>query len=61
MNEIKQARTEAGLTQKEVAELLNIPQKSYENWEQGRYKPPVYTKNLIIEKLHQIAKKKAGK
>ena len=36
---LKQLRKEVGLTQKQVAEHLNISQPAYANWEKGIKKP----------------------
>lgn len=53
---IKEARQKAGLTQKEMAEMLEIPKRTIEDWERGASKPPEYVEKLIIEKLYSIAK-----
>lgn len=55
---IKQARKNAGITQKQMSELLNIPQRTIEDWETGKRTPPVYVKTLVIEKLKLIEKDK---
>lgn len=47
---LKKARVEAGLTQKQVAETLNILQPQYARWENGSRKP----KEETIEKLANI-------
>ena len=39
---LKNARKDAGLTQKQVAEVLNVVESCYANWEQGRTEPNVY-------------------
>lgn len=36
---LKELRTEAGLTQKEIAEKIHVGQNSYSNWENGNRKP----------------------
>lgn len=36
---LKELRTEAGLTQKEIAEQIDVGQNSYSNWENGNRKP----------------------
>ena len=38
---LKSARKDAGLTQKQVAESLNVVESCYANWEQGRTEPNV--------------------
>ncbi|WP_449449175.1 helix-turn-helix domain-containing protein [Streptococcus suis] len=45
---LKELRKEKGLTQKEIAQLLNIKQNSYSNWETGK-------KNPSQENLSQLA------
>ena len=45
---IKQARIEAGYTQKEVAEITEIPQSSIAKYETGKLEPD-------IEKLGKLA------
>lgn len=44
---IKNLRKKTGLTQARFAELLNIPKRSIENWEEGKNKPPEYLVKLI--------------
>lgn len=56
MNNLKEARLAANLTQKEVSNLLEIPQRTWENWDAGRTKPPAYVEKLIIEKLEALKK-----
>jgi DNA-binding transcriptional regulator YiaG len=51
---IKQARKNAGITQKQMSELLNIPQRTIEDWERGVRTPPAYVEKLIIEELKRI-------
>lgn len=57
MNKIKEARIAAGLTQKEVCELLGIPPRTLQDWEAGRRNPPAWAEALVLEKL--IAAKEA--
>lgn len=51
---IREARIAAGLTQRKMSELLEIPQRTIEQWEAGTRKPPIYVEKLIIEKLNRI-------
>lgn len=55
---IKEARTKAGLTQKEVSDLLGIPLRTIENWESGQRKCPDYVERLVIDKLIELGKEK---
>ncbi len=38
---LKDLREEKGLSQKQVAELLQLPISTYANWEQGRREPSI--------------------
>ena len=58
MNRIKAAREAAGLTQAEVFEVLRIPMRTLQDWENDRRTPPEWAELLIIEKLEQIKEKK---
>lgn len=58
MNKIKAARIAAGLTQAEVYELLRIPLRTLQDWENDRRKTPEWAERLIIEKLEQIKEEK---
>lgn len=44
---IKELRNKAGLTQKAFAQLLNIPQRTIEDWEGGRRQPSDYLLKFI--------------
>ena len=58
MNKIKAAREAAGLTQSEVYEVLRIPMRTLQDWENDRRTPPEWAERLITEKLEQIKEKK---
>ena len=47
---IKKARLQAGLTQKETAEKLGIAQQQYARWETGKFAP----KDETLEKLAHL-------
>lgn len=55
--EIRLARTAAGLTQQQMTKLMQIPLISISNWETGRREPPPYVKRFILNELAVIAKK----
>ena len=38
---LKDARKYAGLTQKQIADKLNVVESCYANWEQGRTEPNI--------------------
>lgn len=56
MNRIKEARLKSGMSQQKMADTLEIPKVTIEQWETGKRKPPVYVEKLIIEKLEGISK-----
>lgn len=56
MNEFKQARLAAKLTQLEMSELMKIPKRTIESWENDRRNPPEYVKRFVLNELEQIAK-----
>jgi DNA-binding transcriptional regulator YiaG len=47
MCEIKDLRSDTGMSQKEFAYYFDIPVDSIQNWETQRRKPPKYVPNLI--------------
>lgn len=53
---IKEAREEAGLTQKQVQEMVGVPIRTLQNWENGVRVCPQYVENLLIEKLLSLKK-----
>ena len=53
---ILEARQEAGLTQKQVYELIGVPIRSLQNWESGVRICPKYVEDLLIEKLLSLKK-----
>lgn len=55
-NKIKDARIAAGLTQKEASEILQIPKRTLENWEEGKRSCPVYVERLVVAALVNIKK-----
>lgn len=56
--EIKEARQLAGLTQKEMSELFNIPRRTIEDWDREINTPPDWVADLLLEKLRKIQKEK---
>lgn len=51
---IKEHRQKAGLSQKQFAELFDIPIDTVKSWDSGRRKPDKLKEKLIIEKLNEI-------
>lgn len=58
MNKIKAARIAAGLTQAEIYELLRIPLRTLQDWENARRKTPEWAERLIIKELLRIKEEK---
>jgi DNA-binding XRE family transcriptional regulator len=48
---LKAKRESARLTQQEAARKLDVPEKTYVNWEQGRNTPDSFKRQAILEKL----------
>lgn len=44
---LKQLRNDAGMTQKQFATKYEIPLSTYEQWEMGIRKPPMYVVKMI--------------
>ena len=58
---IKEARLNAGLTQAQMSELLEIPKRTIGDWETGTRTPPIYVEKLVIRELERIAEKNNDK
>lgn len=56
-SKIKEAREKAGLSIKELADLLGAPYRTVQDWNAGRSKPVDWAERLILEKLENLAKK----
>lgn len=56
MNKIKEARITAGLTQRQIFELVGIPLNTLSNWETERRKLPEWEERLIVEKILSLKK-----
>lgn len=54
MNELKTLRKQAHLTLAQTAQLLNVPVRTYENWENGWRVPPIYLYEYIINRLKLV-------
>lgn len=58
-------RFELGLTQHKFADVLGVPHRTYESWENMRCKPPRARMNHILSKIDDLSDiddmiKKAG-
>ncbi len=55
---LKDERLNAGLTQKEMSDIMQIPMRTIGSWEDGSRKCPPYVERLIVKELREIAQKK---
>lgn len=53
-NEFKAARLAAGLTQKTMSELMEIPFRTIQDWEAGKRTPPPYDRRFVLNELKDI-------
>lgn len=53
-NPIREARIRAGLSIKELAELLGAPYRTVQDWNAGRSEPVGWAERLIIDKLENL-------
>lgn len=51
--DIVKARSECNFTQEEVCGLIEIPLRTYQQWEQGKATPPAYVEKLIIREMYR--------
>lgn len=49
---LKTARISSGLSQKALADKIEVPFRTYQSWELGDRVPPKYVQNLLLEKLN---------
>lgn len=54
MNEIKKTRLDTGLSRAEIARRMNVPYRTFENWENGTNYPKEYIERLIIQEIQRI-------
>lgn len=51
---IKSKRKELGLTQKEFAKKLNIPYRTYQDWENGRHQPTQILQTAVLKMIDEF-------
>ncbi len=51
---LKTKRNELNLSQRALAELMEISVRTLQDWEQGRRKPNEFTKKAVLEKINKI-------
>ena len=52
---LKTIREKYGITQKEASELLEMPKRTYENWESGSRTPSEWVFKLVVDCLERRA------
>ena len=58
---IREARKAAGLSQQRMADIMEIPRRTIEEWEAGRRTPPGYVVKLVVAKLENMEYKNKEK
>ena len=53
-DKIKQKRKEVGLTIKQTAHMLNIPWRTWRDWEKGIVEVPKWAEEMILRELEKI-------
>lgn len=56
-NRIKQARTETGLTQREMSDALGIPLRTLQGWEEGTRTPAPWIEKFVVKELKTMKPK----
>ena len=57
MNTFKSTREKLGMTQKEISEKLNIPKRTWQDWELEQRIPPEWASNLILKEMEKMKQK----
>jgi DNA-binding transcriptional regulator YiaG len=52
---LKEARNVSGLSQAKLAEAIEVPRRTIEDWEVNRRTPPSYVQKLILEKVKSLS------
>lgn len=50
-NPIKYAREQVGMSIKEMADYLEVPYRTAQEWNSGRVRPPRWCEKLIVDKI----------
>ena len=51
----KEARAKAEITQEGMAERMQIPKRTIQDWEGGKRTPPPYVQRFVLNELKQLA------
>ena len=54
---LKESRGAAGLTQQAMADRMEIPKRTIEDWERGIRTPPAYVQRFVLNELRDLAKR----
>lgn len=52
---LKAARAATGLSQQSMADLMEIPKRTIEDWERSKSTPPPYVQRLVLNELTDMA------
>ena len=55
-NPIRYAREQAGMNIKELAEYLDAPYRTVQDWNSGKNRPPKWCEQLIFDRIMQLKK-----
>ena len=51
---LKAARAAAGLSQQSMADLMEIPKRTIEDWERSKGTPPPYVQRFVLNELTEL-------
>lgn len=57
-NRMKEARKHLGLTQQQVKDLLGIPTRTQQGWENGERTPAPWLEAMVLREYERVAKNK---
>ena len=55
-NAIREAREKAGLTIKQLSDMLEAPYRTVQDWNSGKAKPPIWLQKLVIAEIDRRTK-----
>ena len=56
--QIRSYREQLGMSMKDISEKLEIPYRTWQDWEAGRREPAEWTMNLLLEKLERMVEER---
>ena len=56
-NPLKEAREKAGLNIKQLAELLEAPYRTVQDWNAGKHLPPAWMTKILVDEIARRAAK----